>query len=67
MNIKAYIYIETEDRTLCFVCAVREILVDSEGEFNLALEQGDTGDGCDMRSPPKCAKCGKYFRDFYIA
>ena len=67
MNIGAYVYIETKDRTLCFKCAVKEISAGSVEEFDLTLEEGSTGDGCDMRSTPGCAKCGKMFRDFCIA
>lgn len=67
MDVKAYIYVETKAETLCFRCAVEEIIAGSTKELDLALEQGDTGDGCDMRSTPECAKCGKTLHDFYIA
>lgn len=73
MNIRAYIYVVkafSEDRggrILCFRCAVEDITSGSTENFDLALEEGSTGDGNDMRSTPRCASCNKMLHDFCIA
>jgi hypothetical protein len=67
MNISAYVYIESEDRKLCFKCAVLEVIEGEEADYNLTLEAGSSDDGNDMRSRPKCAGCGEYFEDCCIA
>ena len=67
MNINAYVYINSGARTLCFECAVKEILAGVSEEFDLALETGHTENGNDMRSTPTCDVCNKRFQDFCIA
>lgn len=68
MTINAYIYIDSSIGKLCFECAVKAIFRDlKEFSCDLALEQGDTGNGNDMRSTPKCTICGKSFSSFCIA
>lgn len=77
MDIKAYIYIDTNRGTMCFHCAVKEIIelqvsdlpkyLLEETKFDLALEMGDTGSGNDMRFVPRCIQCNKRIEDHYIA
>ncbi|MCE7738495.1 MAG: hypothetical protein GPJ50_03860 [Candidatus Heimdallarchaeota archaeon] len=67
MVVSAYIYINSSIGKLCFECAVKAIFRDlKEFSCDLALEEGDTDDGNDMRSIPKCAICSKSFNSFYI-
>ena len=76
MDIKAYVYIESSMGVLCFKCAVKAIvkeqgktdcfIEEKEGEFDLALEMGDTGDGNDMRTPPRCVTCEKRIEEHFI-
>lgn len=77
MDIKAYIYIDSYDGTMCFHCAVKEIIefqtsetpqfLLKERNFDLTLEIGDTDSGCDMRSTPRCVRCNEVIKDHYIA
>ena len=68
MNITAYTYIDSSIGKLCFECAVKEIIKDSKGlSCSLALEQGDTDNGNDRKSTPKCTICSKSFSSFCIA
>jgi len=73
MDIKAYAYVESNDRTLCFGCAVRSIIEEKEDDYlsmnhyDLVLERGDTGDGNDMRKIPHCNRCGRMIDDHSIA
>lgn len=74
MEVRSYIYVTNEGRTLCFGCAVLEVAALASlqqphcaDKYDLKLEQGSTGNGCDMRSAPTCAVCGKRLKDFCIA
>lgn len=82
MDIKAYVYIDSNSGTMCFHCAVKEIIeveraffevtdtpkyLLQETKFDLTLEMGDTGSGNDMRSVPRCIRCNKRIEDHYIA
>jgi len=68
MEIRAYIYIEGGENKsrYCFKCATKKIVAGDVHNFDLALEEGRSGDGNDMRSSPQCTDCGKYFKDYTI-
>ena len=67
MDISAYIYIQNSFETLYFDCAVKKVIAGVGSDLEIALEEGSTGDGNDMRSTPQCTICGKMFKDFSIA
>jgi hypothetical protein len=68
MEIKAYVYVQKNNMTtMCFKCAVKEIITGTPDDYDLALEIGKTGGGNDMRSIPMCAVCGESFQDYSIA